>query len=168
MLEAVQRTFCIPEDPREFAQLFFLDLKILLRGCDFKAIVDVVQIVLLPDGNGQRNENSGNGAVNAGFEHEIPAGHSQDRENGPAGSATFAVEEADGHKHKGQEEIGEMKVFAVKNRDHENGTEVIDNGQTGEKDLQGGGHAGAEQAEHAEGKGNIRGHGHAPGSTGFG
>ena len=50
----------------------------------------------------------------------------------------------------------------VKECDHQNGADVVGDGERGEKDLERSRHAIAEEREHAEGEGDVGCHWHAP------
>ena len=113
-------------------------------------------------------QHPGNAGVNAGRVHGTPEQQSA-KQIWPQGLHPFAVHvQQSADKHGRGAERDPVDVGGVEERDHEDGADVVDDGQRGEKDAESGGHTIAQQGDDAEGERNVGGHRDAPASHGCG
>ena len=110
-------------------------------------------------GDAEGNEDSGNGGVDSGIEEEEPDYGAQEDIEGLALDEAAASEIEDSENEGGPGEEFKLDSTAIEYGDYDDATDIVNDGQSGQEDLQGDGHTLAEHCEHSEGEGNVCGHG---------
>ena len=107
-------------------------------------------------------EHAGHGGVHAGEEDVDPHPDGQDQvDHGVADAEALGDDDQDQEAQR-QGELGEVQVPRVEDGDDQDRPQVVGDGQGGEEHLEPDGHPLAEERQHPQGEGDVRGHGHAP------
>ena len=108
-------------------------------------------------GDAQRGDDAGDGGVDSRIQHEIPQDDCQ-QDVGPEPGHAHLVEHEHGDNHRARcSQPAELDVRGIEQRDHQHGTDVVDDRHREQEQPQRCGAAIAEETEHAHCEGDVGG-----------
>ena len=85
-------------------------------------------MIATPKRYGEGQQNSGNGGVDTGLQHEVPHYRAQGKVDGEPDHAETVATEQKGKDAEGRGKVGQREVGYIEYRDHDDGAQIVYDG----------------------------------------